>query len=73
MTFGRIDRHTGLFDAPGHQANVDCLQAPSFGEIVFHCTVDLIVGNGVDTQGRHGQDNQQQNQQSQRYLPQPAA
>jgi hypothetical protein len=34
----------------------------AFGENVFHCTVDLIVGNGVDTQDSHSQDNQQQNQ-----------
>jgi nitrate reductase alpha subunit len=45
------------------QAYVDRLQLAAFGEKVFHCTVDLIVGNGVDTQGTAtAKDNQQQNQ-----------
>jgi hypothetical protein len=72
-SFGWIDREAVQFDTTRQQANVDRLQAAAFGEHVFHCTVDLIVGNGVDTQNSHSQDNQQQNQQSQRYLPQPAA
>jgi hypothetical protein len=49
------------FDTTRQQADVDCLQASAFGEHVFHCTVNLIVGNGVDTQNSHSQDNQQQN------------